>query len=182
MVRSGGRAQASELCLEARFLEERFPASRRTEPNSRARSMRRVWSASEAVESRSLSKETSMQREGESVRPKRVPSRWSMSSWLRFGNLGFCEGQGRLAMDDGVWMWWRRVSIAGGYQRDRERESVLCFSLTLRYRQEVLCHVFLGVGACSFMKLWGLAGSCGTVSNYTTALLFMTFFLFSFFR
>lgn len=113
MVRSGGRAQASELCLDARFLAERFPASRRTEPNLRARSMSSVWSESEAVESRSLSKETSMQREGDSVRLKSVPNSWSMFIWLRFGNLGFCEGQGRLAMDDGL---WRRVSIAGGYQ------------------------------------------------------------------
>lgn len=71
-MRSGGRAQVSELCLEDRFLAERFPASRSIEPNLSARSIKRDWSASEGKESRRRSKERSIEREGESVRPRNV--------------------------------------------------------------------------------------------------------------
>lgn len=73
-----------------------------------------------------------MQSEGDSARPKRAPRSWSVSIWFGFGNLGFWEGQGRLAMDDG--MSCRRVSIAGGgCQCERESECFLCFSGVSRH-------------------------------------------------
>lgn len=118
MVRSGGRAQAMELCLEARLLAERLPASSSTDPNCSARSMSLVWSASQSLESRILSKERSMAKGGESENSRKVSRSWSRSNrlrWLWLGVLGFWEGQGRFAIDEGL---CRMVSIAGGYQRE----------------------------------------------------------------
>ena len=120
MVRSGGRAQTTELCLVARLRAERLPASSKKVPILRAWSMRRVWSKSEGKESRSLSNERSIQMEDESERPKKASRRRSI--WVKVGILGFCDGHGRFAMDDGGEVWtWKRASIAaaGGHERRR---------------------------------------------------------------
>ena len=95
MVRSGGRGQARELWLEARFREECLAASRRREPILRARSIR---SESEGADCRSLSKERSREREGRSERERNASRRRSTS--LSFSTLGFCDGHGRFAIDD----------------------------------------------------------------------------------
>jgi len=132
MVRSGGRAQVSELWTEERFLAERLAASRRRDPSLRARSMRRDWSASQGEESRRCSKDWSMEREWESARLRNVWRR--LPTWLfMWGSLlGFGggeegeegKGQGRLAKEVGV---WRRVSMVGEcvcvIERERERET-----------------------------------------------------------
>lgn len=127
IVRSGGRAQVRELCLEDRFLAERLPASRSTEPNLRARSMRRDWLGSSGADSRRRSKERSTESELVSARSRNV---WRRLSIWREGSAVVvvvvaaadeeAKGQGRLAMEDGLWrrVW---VSIAGGYER-REGE------------------------------------------------------------
>lgn len=117
MVRSGGRAQAMELCLEARLLAERLAASRRSEPKLSALSMRSDWSASQGRESRSLSRERSREREGESAKSRNAARRSSMEG----GRLGFWEereGQGRLAIDGWtdamVCRWWCCCRSGGG--------------------------------------------------------------------
>lgn len=145
MVRSGGRGQARELCLEARFLEKFLAASRRMEPIFRARSISRVSSASEGDESRRRSKERSIEREGNSESPRKASRRWS--TWLRFWILGFWEGQGRFAIDDGL---WRRVSISfSGWwisetdisHRERERGGV-SLNQRLMFGRAAECHVY----------------------------------------
>jgi len=161
MVRSGGRAQVSELWKEERFLAERFPASRRRDPSLRARSMRRDWSASQGEESRRCSKDWSMEREWESARLRNVWRRlptwlFMLGSLLGFGGGVEGEegiGQGRLAMEVGV---WRRVSMVGECVslcvcvRERERESVRKwespFLRDMEYGQRIGWHVDEYVG------------------------------------
>lgn len=126
-MRSGGRAQTTALCMEARFLADRLAASRRTDPNLRARSIISVLSESEGRQSRRRSKERSREIEEESERANSDSKRESMSE-EELGTLGFGivlglepgegeggEQQGRLSLGLGEGMdgeWRRRVSIS----------------------------------------------------------------------
>ena len=128
MVRSGGRAQVSELWIEARFRADLLPASSSAEPNRSARSINRFWSESQALESRSFSKERWREgpEESESSRnASRRPSIWSdwetlgfkqQWEWRRTGSLAHTHG--RFAIDGAS----SSVSIASGGERERERE------------------------------------------------------------
>jgi len=152
MVRSGGRAQVSELWTEERFLAERLPASRSSDPNLRARSMRRDLSASQGEDSRRCSKEWSMEREGESARLRKVRRR--LSSWLFMLGFGDGEGeegkeQGRLAMEVGV---WRRVSIVSECEKERAwRNESVCFWEIWSTDKEM---------GDTWMYTWGDSGEC----------------------
>lgn len=146
MVRSGGRAHATELCLAARFLAERLAASVMAEPSRRARSMSRASSRSEALASRSRSKARSMEweREEESARERKASNRWSICPKADDGGgddedaagcgCGGDKGQGRLlAMDGGgcdgdgaAAVSKSRVSIVGGVE-DLRGERVCVF-------------------------------------------------------
>ena len=128
-VRSGGKAQTTALCIEARFLADRLPASRSTEPNLRARSIMSFWSESQALDSSNRSNERSRERVDESERSRNDSNRWSM--WSSFETLGLglrrwsgIDEQGRFAMDG---QWRKRVSISGGGEREwEERGWVFC--------------------------------------------------------
>lgn len=126
-MRSGGRAQTTALCNKERFRADRLAASRRTEPNLRARSIMSAFSESQARESRRRSKEQLRATVEESETAKIDSKSESISSIqgkfeLELGMWFWLSGEGREgeqhgrlslgfgeAMED--WEWSRRVSI-----------------------------------------------------------------------